>query len=43
MDWEIQYDQKVEWDCQGLRKRGKWGNYSLETNIRLAEPKTVKL
>lgn len=44
MDWEIQYDQKVEWGLPGAQEKREMGNYySLETNIRLAEPKTVKL
>lgn len=44
MDWEIQCDQKVEWGLPGAREKGEMGNYySLGTDIRSAEPKTVKL
>ena len=44
MDWEIQYDQKVEWGLPGAGEKGEMGNYYLMgTDIRSAEPKTVKL
>lgn len=44
MDWEIQYDQKVEWGLPGAGEKAEMGNYYLMgTDIRSAEPKSVKL
>ena len=35
MDWEIQYDQKVEWGLPGAGEKGEMGNYYLMgTDIR---------
>ena len=44
MDWEIQYDQKIEWWLPGAGEKGEVGNYYLMgADIRSAEWKTGKL